>query len=134
MVNVTPDSFSDGGLTAGAESAVAHARALVGAGADFLDIGGESTRPGADPVTAEEEMARVLPVIEAVRGLGVPISIDTRNAETARRALAAGATILNDISAMTHDSESMGVAATAEGVCMMHAQGDPKTMQDDPAL
>jgi dihydropteroate synthase len=134
VVNVTPDSFSDGGRHAGAAEAVAHARTLAAAGAAILDVGGESTRPGATPVPPSDEIERVVPVIEGIvaSGLGVPVSIDTRNAATAAAAREAGATILNDVSALTHDP-AMGREATRfEAVCLMHAQGDPQTMQKDP--
>ncbi|MEL6479237.1 MAG: dihydropteroate synthase [Pseudomonadota bacterium] len=132
VVNVTPDSFSDGGRLAGPEAAVDHALQLAEDGADILDIGGESTRPGAIPVSIEEECARVLPVIEGIvaAGCAVPISIDTRNAATARAAIAAGARLFNDVSALTHDPDSASVAA--EAYCLMHAQGTPETMQTNP--
>lgn len=135
ILNVTPDSFSDGGRFLAQEAAVAQAHALVAAGADILDIGGESTRPGSDPVPVEEELSRVVPVIERIRaaGLTVPISIDTRKAAVARAALDAGAALVNDVSALTFDPHIAGVAAGAEAVCLMHARGDPKTMQDAPA-
>ncbi|MBP7000147.1 dihydropteroate synthase [Amaricoccus sp.] len=136
VLNVTPDSFSDGGRHFRREDAVRQAAALVAAGADILDVGGESTRPGADPVPAAEEIARVVPVIEAVRAAGIaaPISIDTRKAEVARAAFAAGAGLLNDVSALGHDPESLPAAAAGGWpVVLMHAQGDPKTMQDAPA-
>jgi len=137
VLNVTPDSFSDGGRFLARDAALAQARALVTAGADILDVGGESTRPGADPVPQDEELARVVPVIERLRaeGLTVPISIDTRKAAVARAALAAGADLFNDVSALSYDAASAGVAAEAEAeaaVCLMHAQGDPRTMQDAP--
>ena len=134
IVNVTPDSFSDGGLHADTQAAVAHGVRLVAEGADILDIGGESTRPGADLVPVDAELARVIPVIEGLRALTeVPISIDTRKAEVMRRAAAAGADILNDVSALTHDPDALAVAAeTGLPVILMHAQGDPKTMNDDP--
>ncbi len=136
VLNVTPDSFSDGGLDAGPEASVARGRALAAAGADILDIGGESTRPGAHPVSAAEEIARVVPVIEGLRGAGVeaPISIDTRKAAVAEAAFAAGADMLNDVSALGFDSEMAALlAARGRPVCLMHAQGDPETMQDAPA-
>jgi dihydropteroate synthase len=136
VLNVTPDSFSDGGLHARLPDALAAARAMAEAGADILDIGGESTRPGSDPVPPAEETARVVPVIAALRaeGFALPISIDTRNAAVARAALDAGADFLNDVSAFTHDPESLALAAERGcPVCLMHAQGDPKTMQDAPA-
>lgn len=138
VVNATPDSFSDGGVNADAEAAIARGMAMEAEGADFIDIGGESTRPGADAVTPAEEQDRVLPVIEGLvkAGLKAPISVDTRNASTARAAIAAGARIFNDVSALTHDPDSVEVAkelAEAGGaVCLMHAQGDPKTMQENP--
>lgn len=132
IVNVTPDSFSDGGRFASRDAAITQAEALVAAGADILDIGGESTRPGSDPVPDDEELARVVPVIEAVKHLGAAISVDTRKAGVARAALAAGACLFNDVSALTHDAESLAVAADAPAVCLMHAQGDPKTMQLAP--
>jgi dihydropteroate synthase len=136
VLNVTPDSFSDGGLHADLGAAVARGLELVAAGADLLDIGGESTRPGAAPVAAAEETARVIPVISALRaaGIPVPISIDTRKAEVARAAFAAGAAIFNDVSALTFDPASPAFAAECGGpVCLMHAQGDPRTMQASPA-
>ncbi len=136
VLNVTPDSFSDGGLHHRLPEALARARELAAEGADILDIGGESTRPGADPVPLAEEIARVVPVIAALRadGFVLPISIDTRNAEVARAAFDAGADLFNDVSALSHDPASLGVAAGAgRAVCLMHAQGDPRTMQDAPA-
>jgi dihydropteroate synthase len=136
VLNVTPDSFSDGGADDSVEGAVARGLAMVTAGADFIDIGGESTRPRAEPVTLEAEQARVLPVIEGLMAAGcaAPISIDTRNAATARAALAAGAKIFNDISALSHDEDSLALAAeTGAFVCLMHAQGDPRTMQENPS-
>ena len=134
IVNVTPDSFSDGGQHQDVDRAIAHGLSMAAAGADILDIGGESTRPGAMPVPPSEEADRVLPVIEGLiaKGCDTPISIDTRNAEVASAALAAGARIVNDVSAMTHDGDMVGVAARADGVCLMHALGDPRTMQNDP--
>lgn len=135
VLNVTPDSFSDGGADASVDDAVARGLEMAAAGADFIDIGGESTRPRAEPVSAEGEQARVLPVIEGLiaAGCAAPVSIDTRNAATARAALSAGARIFNDISALSHDPDSLALAAeTGAHVCLMHAQGDPRTMQDDP--
>lgn len=140
VLNVTPDSFSDGGADASVSAAVARGLRMAEEGADFIDIGGESTRPGADPVSPEEEQARVLPVIEGLiegliaGGLTAPVSIDTRSAATARAAFAAGASLFNDVSALTHDAGSLETAAELGGpVCLMHAQGDPKTMQAAPA-
>ena len=134
IVNVTPDSFSDGGRLSSPEAAIAHALKLAEEGADILDIGGESTRPGADYVPVEEELSRVLPVIEGLRPrTQALISIDTRKAEVMARAAAAGADIVNDVSALTHDKEALGVAAESGlPVILMHALGDPKTMNDDP--
>lgn len=134
IVNVTPDSFSDGGQFLDPARAVAQSLQLIDDGADLLDIGGESTRPGATPVSAEEELRRVIPVIaEVARHTSVPISIDTTKAEVARRALDAGAVIVNDISGLRFDPEMASVCAAAEaGVVCMHIQGTPQTMQDDP--
>ena len=134
IVNVTPDSFSDGGLHASTQAAIAHGLQLAEEGADILDIGGESTRPGAAYVPAEEELRRVIPVIEGLRArTEVRISIDTRKAEVMRQAAAAGADILNDVSALTHDADALSVAAeTGLPVILMHAQGDPRTMNDNP--
>ncbi len=133
VVNVTPDSFSDGGEFFAADAAVRHCGELLEEGADILDIGGESTRPGAQPVPAEEELRRVLPVVEGAAAMGARISIDTAKAEVARQALAAGASIVNDVSALRFDPELAGVVADA-GVdcCLMHMLGEPRTMQDDP--
>jgi dihydropteroate synthase len=134
IVNVTPDSFSDGGDHLSTEKAIAHGLQLVAEGADILDIGGESTRPQADFVPPDEELRRVIPVIEGLRAkTDVVISVDTRKAEVMHRAAAAGADILNDVSAFSHDPESLSVAAeTGLPVVIMHAQGDPKTMNDNP--
>ncbi len=135
VLNVTPDSFSDGGRHLRPADAVARALAMLAAGADILDIGGESTRPGADPVPEAEELDRVIPVIEALRAAGVtaPISIDTRKAAVAAAAFAAGADLFNDVSALTHDPASPALAAASgKPVVLMHARGDPRTMQDAP--
>jgi dihydropteroate synthase len=131
ILNVTPDSFSDGGGLATPEEAVAHALAMELAGADILDIGGESTRPGAAMVSAEEEQRRVLPVIAALRGrLRIPISIDTWRAATARAAVQAGAEIINDISGLRRDPEMLKVVQeTGAGAIAMHMRGTPETMQ-----
>ena len=134
IVNVTPDSFSDGGKHATAKAAIEHGLCLVEDGADILDIGGESTRPGSDAVALDEELRRVIPVIEGLRAkTKALISVDTRKAEVMKRAAAAGANILNDVSALSHDPKSLNAAA-ASGlpVMLMHAQGDPKTMNDNP--
>jgi len=134
VVNVTPDSFSDGGQFGSIAEAVAHGQRLAEDGAAILDIGGESTRPGSSAISTDEELARVLPVIEALaQRTEALISIDTRKAEVARRALAAGAHMLNDTTALTHDPGMMAVAAEAGvPIVLMHALGDPKSMQDDP--
>ena len=135
IVNVTPDSFSDGGQYLSIEKAVAHGLELIGEGADIVDIGGESTRPGAMPVEAAEERRRVVPVIEGLRALGAAarISIDTSKASVAADALAAGATIVNDVTALRGDPELAAVCAEAgASVCLMHMLGEPRTMQQDP--
>ncbi len=129
IVNVTPDSFSDGGRFSDPGQAADHARALVEAGADIVDIGGESTRPGAEAPPPGAELDRVLPVIEALTDLDKPISIDTRSAEVMRRALAAGATVVNDVSALSHDPEAIDTVARAGApVILMHSRGTPATM------
>ncbi|MDE3067955.1 MAG: dihydropteroate synthase [Verrucomicrobiota bacterium] len=138
VVNVTPDSFSDGGKFLDAKAAVAHALELAAQGADLLDIGGESTRPGARPVSAREELRRVMPVLEALAGrVGVPLSIDTRKPAVARAALQAGASIVNDVAAAGRrgDADAMWrlVAESGAGYVVMHAQGTPRTMQKRPA-
>ena len=133
VVNVTPDSFSDGGLHASTDAAIDHGLKLAGDGADILDIGGESTRPGSDPVDTEDEAERVIPVIEGLKHAGPLISVDTRKSAIMEKAASSGAMMLNDVSALTHDSDSLKVAVQSGlPVILMHAQGDPKTMQDDP--
>jgi len=132
IVNVTPDSFFDGGRYADARAAAARARRLVEEGADLVDIGGESSRPGAAPVPADEELARVLPVLEALGGLGVPVSVDTIKPEVMREALARGATMINDITALAAPGAIDVVARSDAAVCLMHMQGDPQTMQANP--
>lgn len=135
IVNVTPDSFSDGGQAFALEAALARARSMVEAGADILDIGGESTRPGAEDVPVPEEIRRTAPLIEAIRATGIktPISIDTRKAAVAGAALAAGAGMVNDVSALSHDAAMAELVARAGvPVCLMHAQGTPQTMQIRP--
>lgn len=130
ILNLTPDSFWDGGRDTRPEDAVVRARAMVEAGADALDLGAESSRPGAAPVDEIEELARLLPVLERVVELGVPVSVDTVKAAVARRALAAGATLINDISALTFDPAMAGVCAeTGAGVILMHMRGSPRDMQ-----
>jgi dihydropteroate synthase len=130
IVNVTPDSFSDGGRLG--QDAIAHARQLVAEGADILDIGGESTRPGAPSVGVQEELDRVLPVIEALHDLSVPISIDTFKPEVMKAAIACGAQMVNDINALQDESAMQLVANSQVAVCLMHKQGDPQTMQNQP--
>jgi dihydropteroate synthase len=135
IVNVTPDSFSDGGLFLDPRAAIEHGRTLVTDGADILDVGGESTRPGATPVSVEEELRRVLPVVEglAAGGVSAQISIDTYKAPVARAALAAGASLVNDVSAFRADPEMAAVVAqSGADCCLMHMLGEPLTMQDDP--
>ncbi len=134
VLNVTPDSFSDGGRYAGVEAALAQARALVAAGADWLDVGGESTRPRAEPVSEAVELARVLPVIRALcHQLDTPVSIDTRKPGVARAAVAEGASMWNDITALTGAPDSLQTAAEIGApVVLMHMQGEPATMQDAP--
>ena len=132
VVNVTPDSFSDGDQHFQADQAIAHAHALIEQGANILDIGGESTRPGADPVSAQEELARILPVIEALRPAGIPLSVDTFKPEVMRLALDAGADLINDIYGFRMPGALDVVANSSCGVCAMHMQGEPKTMQNAP--
>jgi dihydropteroate synthase len=133
VINVTPDSFSDGGRFVQVEAAAARAHELAQQGADLLDIGGESTRPGALPVSASEELERVLPVLNALRGLELPLSVDTRKPEVMRAALAAGASMINDIDALQGEAALEAVAASDCAVCLMHKQGDPQSMQQSPA-
>jgi dihydropteroate synthase len=132
VVNVTPDSFFDGGVNLAPEDAAASARRMAEEGAAIVDLGGESTRPGSGGVSADEELRRVVPVLEALGG-EVPVSIDTAKAEVARRALALGAEMVNDVTALRGDAELAGVIADAGCyVCLMHMQGEPRTMQLDP--
>jgi dihydropteroate synthase len=128
VVNVTPDSFSDGGRYLDHAAAVAQGQALAAQGADIVDVGGESTRPGADPVGAADETARVVPVVEGLVAAGVPVSIDTRKAEVAEAAVAAGACLINDVTARLAPVAAAGGA----GFVAMHMQGDPRTMQHEP--
>jgi dihydropteroate synthase len=137
IVNVTPDSFSDGGLHLQRDAALAHAQQLIAEGADILDIGGESTRPGARPVSVQEELDRVLPIIEGLCGTSapispVPISIDTCKPEVMQAAFAAGAQMVNDINALQDAAAMNAVAAGNVAVCLMHKQGNPQTMQEQP--
>jgi dihydropteroate synthase len=133
ILNVTPDSFSDGGDHFDAETAIATGKTMLAAGADILDVGGESTRPGAQPVDPADEIRRIEPVVRALANAGALISIDTRHAATMQAALAAGARIINDVSALTADPTSLAVAARSEApIVLMHMLGDPRTMQDDP--
>ncbi len=133
IVNVTPDSFSDGGRFLDPQSAVAHGLALVAAGADLLDVGGESTRPGAAEVSAEDEIARVVPVVAALaKSTSVPISVDTSKPEVMRAAVEAGAGLINDVYALRREGALDAAAALGVPVCLMHMQGEPRTMQDDP--
>ena len=132
IVNVTPDSFSDGGQHLRRDAALAHAHQLIHEGADILDIGGESTRPGALAVGVQEELDRVMPVIESLRGAPVPLSIDSCKPEVMRAALAAGAGMVNDINALQQPEALTAVAASDAAVCLMHKQGSPQTMQAQP--
>lgn len=133
VVNVTPDSFSDGGRFETPEQAIPHARRLAAEGADILDIGGESTRPGSDPVAPEKELQRILPVLEGLRGhTRIPLSVDTRKARVADAALEAGAAIVNDVTALADPAMAQTVARHGAGLVLMHMKGDPKTMQQAP--
>jgi len=132
IVNVTPDSFSDGGRFLDPGAAIEHARQLVSEGADLIDIGGESTRPGAAPVGAAEELARVVPVVRGVAGLGVPVSVDTVKPEVMRAVLQEGADMINDVTAFAAPGALAAVATGRCAVCLMHMRGEPRTMQQDP--
>lgn len=133
VVNVTPDSFSDGGLYLDAEAAIEHGRELAEQGAEILDVGGESTRPGAEAVTTEEELRRVEPVVAGLAGADAQVSVDTSKAAVAAAALDAGAAIVNDVTALRGDPEMAGLCAErGAGVVLMHMRGDPRTMQDEP--
>ncbi|MFC5300690.1 dihydropteroate synthase [Azospira restricta] len=132
IVNLTPDSFSGDGLADSTARAVAHARAQIDAGAELLDLGAESSRPGAVPTSLDDELRRLLPVLEALAGCGVPISIDTYKPEVMRAALAAGAAMINDIYALRMPGALAAVAESDCGVCLMHMQGEPLTMQQSP--
>lgn len=132
VINVTPDSFSDGGLYLSTAAAVAHARQLIAEGADLIDVGGESTRPGAVPVPLEEERRRVLPVLEALADAGVPLSVDTQKPELMRAAVAAGAAMVNDVNGFQAPGALEAVAESDCAICIMHKQGNPQTMQQSP--
>lgn len=134
IVNATPDSFSDGGMHASSAAAVAHGLRLAEEGADILDVGGESTRPGAQAVSLEEELARVIPVIQGLHAAcALPISVDTSRPEVMRAAVAAGAGMINDVRALRREGAMEAAAELAVPVCLMHMQGEPATMQDDPS-
>jgi dihydropteroate synthase len=133
VVNATPDSFSDGGRFSTPADAVGHARRLMEEGADIIDVGGESSRPGAAPVAADEELARVLPVVQALRDAPVPVSVDTVKPAVMRAAIDAGAAMVNDITALVEPEALQAVAASDCGVCLMHMQGEPRTMQESPS-
>ena len=132
VVNATPDSFSDGGRFIDPKAAVDHANALIAEGADILDIGAESSRPGARGVPAEEELSRLIPVLEGLSDCAVPISVDTTKPDVMRAAIAAGASMINDIGALRASGALEAVAASGAGVCLMHMQGEPRTMQHEP--
>ncbi len=133
IVNVTPDSFSDGGQHPDPEAAIAHALKLVDEGADLLDIGGESTRPGAEPVELQVELDRVIPVLERlVKEVSVPVAVDTSKPEVMRAAIAAGAHMINDVNALRAEGAPEAVAASSVALCLMHMQGAPRSMQDAP--
>jgi dihydropteroate synthase len=133
VVNITPDSFSDGGRFFDPAAAIAHAHKLIGEGADLLDLGAESSRPGAGPpVSAEEELRRLLPVLRALRDAPVPVSVDTLKPDVMRAALCDGAAMINDINALRSPGALAAVAASDAAVCLMHMQGEPNTMQRDP--
>ena len=132
VVNVTPDSFSDGGRLQDSQQTIEYALALAEQGADILDVGGESTRPGAAPVSEEEERRRVLPVIEALAARGFAVSVDTRKPQVMREAIEAGAAMVNDVMALREPGALDAVAASDVGVCLMHMQGEPQTMQAAP--
>lgn len=133
ILNVTPDSFSDGALHFATDDAILHARHMLAEGADIIDIGAESTRPGADPVEANEELARLLPVIEALRPLGVPLSVDTFKPEVMQKVIDAGVDMINDIYGFRRPGAIEVVAPSRVGLCVMHMQGEPQTMQSAPS-
>ena len=131
IVNLTPDSFSDGGRLGGSADAISRCKVLLEEGADILDIGGESSRPGAEPVPADEEWRRVEPVLQAALQLGCPVSLDTMKTEVVVRALALGVDIVNDIQALRAPGAAEAVAASAAGICLMHMRGEPRSMQTE---
>src|SRR5207247_2939122 len=133
VVNVTPDSFSDGGRFLEAGAAIAHAQRLADEGADLVGIGAESSRPGAAGVSAEQELSRLMPVLDGLRACPVPISVDTTKPEVMRAAIGAGAAMINDISALRAPGALEAVAASDAGVCLMHMRGEPRTMQREPS-
>jgi dihydropteroate synthase len=133
ILNVTPNSFSDGGYFLERERALDHARGMMADGADIVDIGGESTRPGAEPVAEREELARVIPLVAALVAEGVPVSVDTRKPAVMREAIAAGAAMINDVCALTAPGAVEAIARSAVAVCLMHMRGEPQTMQQAPA-
>jgi dihydropteroate synthase len=133
VVNVTPDSFSDGGRYLDPKAAIGRAKALIEEGADILDIGAESSRPGAAGVSAQEELSRLMPVLEGLSDCAIPVSVDTVKPEVMRAAIAAGASMINDIGALRAPGALETVAASEVGVCLMHMQGEPRTMQRAPA-
>lgn len=133
ILNVTPNSFSDGGHFFDPQRALDHARRMMADGADLIDIGGESTRPGADPVAERDELARVIPLVDILAAEGIPVSVDTRKPVVMREALAAGAAMINDVSALAAPGAVDAVAPTAAAVCLMHMQGEPQTMQQAPS-
>ena len=132
IVNVTPDSFSDGGRYVSAANATCHALRLIEQGADLVDIGGESTRPGSNQVSVEEEMRRIMPVVEALVERNVPVSVDTSKPEVMRAAIAAGAAMINDVNALRAEGALEAVAASGAAACLMHMQGEPRSMQVEP--
>jgi dihydropteroate synthase len=133
IMNITPDSFSDGGQFSGAGQAIDYAKRLIEEGADILDIGGESTRPGADPVSVDEELRRVIPVLEGLTSLGAPLSIDSRRPQVMREALAVGIDLINDVNGF-RDPEAFSIAVSSNAaLCIMHMLGEPKTMQQTPS-
>ncbi|MFQ5581271.1 MAG: dihydropteroate synthase [Mariprofundaceae bacterium] len=133
VLNCTPDSFSDGGKYADADTAIQHGLAMRDAGASLIDVGGESTRPGSEPVSLQEELSRVVPVVKALSAAGCSVSIDTTKAEVIRQAVQAGAVVVNDVTALQGDPDALAaVADLGTDVCLMHMQGTPETMQDNP--